>query len=96
MLTPSPIQRFNVDPMHPYFVPELEEKIVRGEMVVTVNDQPVVNVLGFSVPDGYVKRIATKDDFARIVNLTNDENQLARLYRDGVRVKGVVRVYAQV
>lgn len=94
MLTPSPIQRFNVEPMHPHFVPEVEAEIEGGHLVVTVNDSPVEGVLGFSVPDGYVKRIATKDELDRIAKRA-DDNLLARVCRDGIRVKGVVRVFVR-
>lgn len=94
MLTPSPIQRFNCEPTHPHFVPELEEQIVRDDIIVMVNDTPVAGVLGFSVPDGYVKRLATKDDLQRVAREGN-EHKYARICRDGVRVKGVVRVFVR-
>lgn len=92
MLKPSPIQRFNCEPTHPHFVPELEARIEMGELVVTVNDTPVEGLIGFSVPDGYVKRVATKDDLQRIAR-TSNEATYARVCRDGVRLKGTVRVF---
>lgn len=95
MLTPSPIKRYNVDPSHPHYVPELEGKMARGDIVVTVNDKPVEGVLGFSVPDGYVKRIATTADLNRIAKTEQGELTYSRVCRDGVRVKGVVRVFVK-
>lgn len=92
MLKPSPIKRYNVDPMHPHFVPELDFMINEGKLVVTVNDTPVDHVIGFSVPDGYVKRLASSDDLQRVAKLS-DEAAYARVCRDGVRLKGQVRVY---
>jgi hypothetical protein len=91
MLSPSPLKRYNHDPVHPYFVPELQEQIDNGDIVVTVDNFPVKNCIGFDVANGYAKRLAHKDDLQRFARL--GENAYARVCRDGVRIKGVVRVF---
>ena len=94
MLKPSPLKRYNHDPVHPYFVPELQEQIDNNAIVVTVDTVPVPNVIGFDVENGYAKRLATRDDLQRFARL--GENAYARVCRDGVRIKGVVRVFVSV
>jgi hypothetical protein len=93
MLKLSPLQRYNSNPEHPFYVPEIEALSLAHGLVVTVNDKPVDDVIGFDVPNGVVKRLATRDDLQRIARDPKGENEYSRVCRDGVRVKGVVRVF---
>lgn len=92
MLIPAKITRFNVDPEHPFYVPEIEEKIANSEVIVMLDNRPVANLLGFDVANGYVKRVASDSELQTVAK-TMDENAYSRACREGIRIKGKVAVF---